>query len=82
MSKQRGLVYDAKGAFTVKSRITRIVYTQKKYLGHYESCEVSAEATVDQDDKPAAVMHRLKRWVGTQVDEGPYVDEETTDEPK
>ena len=56
----------------MKSRITRLVFTQKKYLGHYETCEVSAEVTVDTDDKPEDVMRRLKRWVATQVDEGPY----------
>ncbi len=56
----------------MKSKITRIIYTEKKYLGGYESCEVAAEATVADGDNPARVMRRLKRWVATQVDEGPY----------
>ncbi len=56
----------------MKSRITEITFTQKKYLGDYESCEVSATATVVDGDPPAKVMHRLKRWVATQIDEGPY----------
>ena len=55
-----------------RSRITRIVYTELKTLGEYENCRVEAEATVAEGDSPAAVMRRLKKWVTTQVDEGPY----------
>ena len=29
-----------------------------------------------QGDNPSAVMRRLKKWVATQLDEGPYYDDE------
>jgi len=60
----------------MKSKITRIVYEEVKNLGEYETCRVTAEAVVVGDDNPGAVMHRLKRWVATQLDEGPYYDED------
>ena len=59
-----------------KLRITRIVYTEKKYLGNYETCEVQAEVTVPPGTKPKDAMRRLKRWVAVQVDEGPHRDED------
>lgn len=56
--------------------ITRIVYTEKKYLGNYETCEVQAECSVPPGIDPGVVMKRLKKWVGVQVDAGPYTETE------
>lgn len=52
-----------------KSRITRIMYCEVKNLGNYENCRVEAEALVAEDEKPANVMKRLKRWVREQLDD-------------
>lgn len=60
----------------MKSRITEITYTEVKRLGEYETCRVEATAMVVEGDKPDVVMRRLKRWVATQIDEGPYYDED------
>ena len=65
----------------MKSRITRILYAEVRKIDRFETCRVEAEAIVVEGDPPTAVMRRLKRWVATQVDEGPY-EEETTDGPK
>lgn len=59
----------------MKSKINRISYEEVKSLGEYETCRIVAEADVVDGDSPAAVMKRLKRWVATQLDEGPYYDE-------
>ena len=56
----------------MKSKITRIVFTQTKNLGNYENCRVEAEAIVEEEDNPNAVMKRLKQWVANQANEGPY----------
>lgn len=60
----------------MKSRITRISYTEVKNLGGYETCRVEAEAEVAKGESPAKVMGQIKRWVGTQLDEGPWYDPE------
>ena len=64
----------------MKSKITRVVYAEKKFLGNYETCEVTAEVTVDPEDNPANVMKRLKKWVAVQVDGGPWREEDEDEE--
>jgi len=60
----------------MKSKITKITYEEVKNLGNYETCRVGAEAIVAESDNPTTVMHKLKRWVATQLDKGPYNDGE------
>ena len=62
----------------MKSKITRLAYTEVRSIGRYETCRVEAEATVDPADRPGDVMRRLKKWVAFHVDEGPA--EEVEDE--
>jgi len=59
----------------MKSKITRITYTELRKLSKYENCRVEAEAVVVPGDNPAAVMRRLKKWVAVQIDEGPYYEQ-------
>lgn len=60
----------------MKSHIVRITYEEIKNLGNYETCRVTAEAVVAEGESPAKVMGQIKRWVGTQLDEGPWCDQE------
>jgi len=60
----------------MKSKITEIDYEEIKNLGNHENCRVRRKAVITEGDNPAKVMRRLKRWVATQLDEGPYDDGE------
>jgi len=60
----------------MKSKIQEISFKYTHNLGNFESCTVSATVSIVEGDVPNHVMAKLKRWVTTQCEEGPYEEED------